>query len=221
MSPKVAGQCRQCSRPGAKRRDHAVVGGFPLRDFSVIGTTAEGFWARTVEHGVRATREPSRVGALRARHAAARPVRLFRRPGAERRQRRAQRGAPCSRSWFGSCAGVVDAHGGAVQLEAGGAMNETIEDGVREGRILQLAMPVGHRQLGGDDDRAAAGAVVEDFEEVAAAGQDRNGSRSPARCDPRRNETQVPSSLSSSAAFPVPSLPSRTNRGSPSGRTAP
>ena len=97
MSPNVAGQCRQCSRPGAKRRDHAVVGGFPLRDFSVIGTTAEGFWARTVEHGVRATREPSRVGALRARHAAARPVRLFRRPGAERRQRRAQRGAPCSR----------------------------------------------------------------------------------------------------------------------------
>ena len=56
-----------------------------------------------------------------------------------------------------------------MQLEAGGAMNQTIEDGVREGRILQLAMPVGYRQLGGDDDRAAAGAVVEDFEKIAAA----------------------------------------------------
>ena len=65
--------------------------------------------------------------------------------------------------------GVIDAHGGAVQLEAGRAMNETIEDSVREGRILQLSMPVGDRQLGGDDDRAAAEAVVEDFEEISAA----------------------------------------------------
>ena len=46
-------------------------------------------------------------------------------------------------------------------------MNETIEDGVREGWIIKLPVPVGHRQLRGDDHRAAAEAVVEDFEEIA------------------------------------------------------
>ena len=56
-----------------------------------------------------------------------------------------------------------------MQLEAGGAMNEAIEDGVCQRRILQLPMPIGHRQLGGYDDRASAEAVVEDFEQIAAA----------------------------------------------------
>ena len=55
-----------------------------------------------------------------------------------------------------------------MQLEADGAVNETIEDGVGEGGIVQLAMPVGDRQLAGDDHRAPAEAVVEDHEEIAS-----------------------------------------------------
>ncbi len=78
-----------------------------------------------------------------------------------------ERGDLCWCSWLGP--GIADAHGGAVQLEACGAMNEAIEDSVCEGWIFELSMPVGHRQLGGYDDRAASGAVVEDFEQIAAA----------------------------------------------------
>ena len=48
-------------------------------------------------------------------------------------------------------------------------MNETVEDSVREGWIIELSVPVGHRELTGHDHRAAAEAVVEDFEEVAPA----------------------------------------------------
>ena len=57
-----------------------------------------------------------------------------------------------------------------MQFKADGTVDEAVEDGVGEGGIVELAMPVGHRQLGGDDHRAAAQAVVEDLEEVAAAG---------------------------------------------------
>ena len=56
-----------------------------------------------------------------------------------------------------------------MQFEADGAVNETIEDGVREGWIVELPMPVNHRQLRGDDHRVAAEAVVEDLEEIAPA----------------------------------------------------
>ena len=48
-------------------------------------------------------------------------------------------------------------------------MNEAIEDGVGEGRVLELAMPVRDRQLEGYNDRASAEAVVEDFEQIAPA----------------------------------------------------
>ena len=47
-------------------------------------------------------------------------------------------------------------------------MDEAVKDGVGEGGILELAVPVGDRQLRGDDHRAASEAVVEDLEEVAA-----------------------------------------------------
>jgi hypothetical protein len=49
-------------------------------------------------------------------------------------------------------------------------MDEAVEDGVGHGGIVELAMPVGDRQLRGDDHGAAAEAVVEDLEEIAAAG---------------------------------------------------
>ena len=79
-----------------------------------------------LEHGARVTRDPSRVGAARAHHAFARSLRLLRHPGAERRFYRAKRGSLSSRSCLGSGAGVIGAHGCAVQLEPGGAV-ETVE----------------------------------------------------------------------------------------------
>ena len=76
----------------------------------------------------------------------------------ERRFYQAKRG-PLPLSLFGSSTGFIDAHGRAVQLEAYGAMNETVEDGVCQGGIVELAVPVGDGQLTGDDHRAAADAV--------------------------------------------------------------
>ena len=76
----------------------------------------------------------------------------------ERRFYRAKRG-PLPLSLFGSSTGFIGAHGRAVQLEAYGAMNETVEDGVCQGGIVELAVPVGDGRLTGDDHRAAADAV--------------------------------------------------------------
>ena len=56
-----------------------------------------------------------------------------------------------------------------MQLDPGGAMNQTVEDGIGEGWVVELAVPIGHRQLTGDDHRAPAEAVIEDLEEVACA----------------------------------------------------
>ncbi len=64
---------------------------------------------KAVRHGARATRDPSRVGAARAHHAVARRFDLHGHPGAERRRRRASRGAPSPRSCLRSGAGVVGA----------------------------------------------------------------------------------------------------------------
>ena len=109
-------------------------------------------------------RDRSRVGAARACHA------LEGGPGAKRRPRRAPRVAPGSRSQATSGVGVAGAHGSAVPLEADGTVDDAVEDGVGEGRILELSVPVGHGQLRGDDHRAAAEAIVEDLVEVVAAG---------------------------------------------------
>ena len=46
-------------------------------------------------------------------------------------------------------------------------MDEAVENGVGEGGIVELSVPVGDRQLTGDHHRAPADAVVEDLEEVA------------------------------------------------------
>ena len=46
-------------------------------------------------------------------------------------------------------------------------MDEAVEQGVGEGGLLQLPMPVGHRQLVRGDRRASTEAVVEDLEQVA------------------------------------------------------
>ena len=47
-------------------------------------------------------------------------------------------------------------------------MDEAVENGVGQGGIVELAVPVGDRQLTGDHHRAPADAVVEDLEEVAS-----------------------------------------------------
>ena len=70
-------------------------------------------------------------------------------------------------------------------------MNQTIEDGVREGRIIELPVPVGHRQLTGYDHRASAEAVVEDLEEIATAG----------RIDRKRRSGPIPRSELTTRVF--------------------
>ena len=47
-------------------------------------------------------------------------------------------------------------------------MQEPIADGVGGGRVREVVVPLRRRELAGDDRRAGAGAVVEDFEQVAA-----------------------------------------------------
>src|SRR5579871_216884 len=49
-------------------------------------------------------------------------------------------------------------------------MYDPIEDGVGEGWIVEVGVPVIHRQLAGDERSLAADAVVEDFEQVGALG---------------------------------------------------
>jgi len=46
------------------------------------------------------------------------------------------------------------------------------EDGVGDGGIVELAVPIGHGQLAGDDHRAPAEAVVEDFDRKVPAQND-------------------------------------------------
>ena len=55
----------------------------------------------------------------------------------------------------------------AVECEAVRRVHETIEHGVGHGRIDDQLMPVGDRQLAGDDSRGAAVPVVDDLQEVA------------------------------------------------------
>ena len=47
-------------------------------------------------------------------------------------------------------------------------MDEAVENGVGEGGIVELSVPVGEPATTGDHHRAPADAVVEDFEEVAS-----------------------------------------------------
>jgi len=50
-----------------------------------------------------------------------------------------------------------------------GVMDEAVQDGVRQGRIAEGLMPMGHWQLAGNDRRAALVALVEQLQQIAAA----------------------------------------------------
>lgn len=63
--------------------------------------------------------------------------------------------------------GAIGAHGRAGQLDAVGGVDEAIEDGLGDGRIVEVAMPVGDRDLTGDDGRGSAVAVVKDLDQVS------------------------------------------------------
>ena len=49
-----------------------------------------------------------------------------------------------------------------------GVMDEAIQDGVSQGGIADGLMPVLDRKLAGDDGRAAAMAIFEDFQQIAS-----------------------------------------------------
>ena len=51
-----------------------------------------------------------------------------------------------------------------------GVVNETVQDGVGVSRIADDFVPAVHRKLGGDDGRAAAIALFEDFQQIVAGG---------------------------------------------------
>ena len=60
------------------------------------------------------------------------------------------------------------AHGVAVELEAICVVNQSIENGIGKGRFVDDVVPGGDGQLAGDQDRALAVAVLDDFHQVAA-----------------------------------------------------
>ena len=47
-------------------------------------------------------------------------------------------------------------------------MQEAVADGVGDGRLAEVVVPLGGRELARDDGRAGAVAVLQDFQEVAA-----------------------------------------------------
>lgn len=62
------------------------------------------------------------------------------------------------------------AHGVAVELEAICVVNQAIENGIGKGRFVDDVVPGGDGQLAGDQDRALAVAIFDDFHQVRAFG---------------------------------------------------
>jgi hypothetical protein len=48
-----------------------------------------------------------------------------------------------------------------------GVVEQPITDGVGQGRVPDVIVPLARRQLAGDDRRTGPGAIVEDLEEIA------------------------------------------------------
>src|SRR3989344_2891403 len=100
---------------------------------------------------------------------------------------RAMVGADFTRSWavwsltdggYGSVAegGVKGAaardpaHAPSSHVEAGGGVDEAVEDGVGQGRIADHLVPLLDGDLAGDEGGSAAVAILEDFQEIDALG---------------------------------------------------
>ena len=59
------------------------------------------------------------------------------------------------------------AHGWPVQFQPIGVVDDAIEDGVGEGRLADDIVPLVEGELAGDERRAAAIAVLDDFHQIA------------------------------------------------------
>ena len=79
------------------------------------------------------------------------------------------------------CRGLVGAGGGAFahrfsfEMELVGAVHEPVEDGVGEGRIAEVVVPMLNRKLAGDERGAGADTIVEQFEQVGALARAHRG----------------------------------------------
>ena len=63
---------------------------------------------------------------------------------------------------------AAPAHRVAVEFEAIGVVDQAVEDGIGKGWFIDDVVPCSDRQLAGDQDRAVAVAVLDDFHQVAA-----------------------------------------------------
>ena len=59
-------------------------------------------------------------------------------------------------------------HGASFQIYFMGAMDQTVKDGVSNGRIPDMLMPVLDRQLTGDDCCSASVSVFNDLQKVSS-----------------------------------------------------
>ena len=64
--------------------------------------------------------------------------------------------------------GFVFAQGIPAQFDPIGIVNDAIQDRVAQGRISDDGVPVGHRDLTGDQQRLPAVAFLDDLQQVAA-----------------------------------------------------
>ena len=62
------------------------------------------------------------------------------------------------------------AHGSPFELNAVGIVDQTIQDGIRGGRISDLLMPMGDGELGGQDGGSIVIAILADLVEVPSLG---------------------------------------------------
>jgi len=60
------------------------------------------------------------------------------------------------------------AHGGSVELEPVGIVNDAVQNGVGEGRFSDDLVPFRQAQLGGDQDGGALVSVLDDFDQITA-----------------------------------------------------
>jgi hypothetical protein len=75
------------------------------------------------------------------------------------------------------CAGAFTHRFLRFEMDFVGIVHEPVEDGVGERRIADVVVPEVERKLAGDERRAAADTVIEEFEQVTAfaRAEGRNG----------------------------------------------
>jgi hypothetical protein len=71
-------------------------------------------------------------------------------------------------------AGVLLSHAFSGELKAVSVVNETVQDGVAQGRIANDVVPMFDGDLAGDDGRGAPVAIIEDLQKVAPLGRIEN-----------------------------------------------